>query len=125
VTRPCRASPAAGPDTSKVTAAPPPPAGEVPALIPFDQHARKVLELTFRKALRLGHNYIGNEHILLALLQLEAAEASLAASASTKPPRRPASPRPWPPFRLPTRRSDGLLYRKTMPETSSGRLSEP
>src|SRR5215471_11504915 len=54
-----------------VTAALPPPAGEVPALIPFDQQARKVLELTFREALRLGHNYIGTEHILLALLELE------------------------------------------------------
>jgi ATP-dependent Clp protease ATP-binding subunit ClpA len=54
-----------------VTAALPPPAGEVPALIPFDQQTRKVLELTFREALRLGHNYIGTEHILLALLELE------------------------------------------------------
>ena len=54
-----------------VTAALPPPAGAVPALIPFDQQARKVLELTFREALRLGHNYIGTEHILLALLELE------------------------------------------------------
>src|SRR5262252_9376963 len=54
-----------------VTAALPPPAGEVPALIPFDKQARKVLELTFREALRLGHNYIGTEHILLALLEQE------------------------------------------------------
>jgi ATP-dependent Clp protease ATP-binding subunit ClpA len=30
-----------------------------------------VLELTFRQALRLGHNYIGTEHILLALLEFE------------------------------------------------------
>ena len=54
-----------------VTAALPPPVTEVPALIPFDQQTRKVLELTFREALRLGHNYIGTEHILLALLELE------------------------------------------------------
>jgi ClpA/ClpB-like protein len=54
-----------------VTAALPPPASEVPALIPFDQQTRKVLELTFREALRLGHNYIGTEHVLLALLELE------------------------------------------------------
>src|SRR5262249_61555121 len=54
-----------------VTAALPPPANAVPALIPFDQQTRKVLELTFREALRLGHNYIGTEHILLALLELE------------------------------------------------------
>ena len=43
----------------------------MPALIPFDQQARKVLELTFREALRMGHNYVGTEHILLALLELE------------------------------------------------------
>ena len=30
-----------------------------------------MLELTFREALRLGHNYIGTEHILLALLEHE------------------------------------------------------
>ena len=60
-----------------VTAVLPPPAGEVPALIPFDQQVRKVLELTFREALRLGHNYIGTEHILLALLELEDSEGVL------------------------------------------------
>jgi ATP-dependent Clp protease ATP-binding subunit ClpA len=54
-----------------VTAALPPAAGDVPALIPFDGEARKALELTFREALRLGHNYIGTEHLLLALLELE------------------------------------------------------
>ena len=42
-----------------------------PQLIPFSGPARKVLELTFREALRLGHNYIGTEHLLLALLELE------------------------------------------------------
>lgn len=45
--------------------------GDLPALIPFSGPARKVLELTFREALRLGHNYIGTEHLLLALLELE------------------------------------------------------
>jgi len=30
-----------------------------------------VLELTFREALRLGHNYVGTEHILLALLEAD------------------------------------------------------
>ena len=45
----------------------PAPADTVPALIPFDARARKALELTFRQALRLGHNYIGTEHLLLAL----------------------------------------------------------
>ena len=42
-----------------------------PQLTPFSGSARKVLELTFREALRLGHNYIGTEHLLLALLELE------------------------------------------------------
>ncbi|WP_327110571.1 ATP-dependent Clp protease ATP-binding subunit [Nocardia sp. NBC_01730] len=45
--------------------------GTVPALIPFGPEAKKVLELTFREALRLVHNYIGTEHILLALLEQE------------------------------------------------------
>lgn len=53
------------------TAALPPSSAEVPELIPYDAQAKKVLELTFREALRLGHNYIGTEHILLALLELE------------------------------------------------------
>ncbi len=44
---------------------------DVPELIPYDQDARKILELTFRQALRLGHGYIGTEHILLALLDGE------------------------------------------------------
>jgi hypothetical protein len=42
-----------------------------PELVPFDAAAKKALELTFREALRLGHNYIGTEHILLALLEQE------------------------------------------------------
>ncbi|MQS13448.1 ATP-dependent Clp protease ATP-binding subunit [Streptomyces kaniharaensis] len=50
-------------------AALPAPADELPALIPFDAQAKKVLELTFREALKLGHNYVGTEHILLALLE--------------------------------------------------------
>ncbi len=53
------------------TAALPPPVSELPALVPFDAQAKKALELTFREALRLGHNYVGTEHILLALLELE------------------------------------------------------
>jgi hypothetical protein len=46
-------------------------ADAVPALIPFDAHAKKALELTFREALRMSHNQVGTEHILLALLELE------------------------------------------------------
>ena len=43
----------------------------MPALIPFDAEATKAMELTFREALRMGHNYIGTEHLVLALLELE------------------------------------------------------
>ena len=49
----------------------PPASSPVPELIPYDGPAKKVLELTFREAVRLGHNYIGTEHILLALLEHE------------------------------------------------------
>ncbi|MET8250694.1 Clp protease N-terminal domain-containing protein [Micromonospora sp. NPDC005197] len=48
-----------------------PRAEQVPELIPYDARGKKALELTFREALRLGHNYIGTEHILLALLEQE------------------------------------------------------
>ncbi|MEU2235207.1 Clp protease N-terminal domain-containing protein [Streptomyces vietnamensis] len=54
-----------------VTPTLPSQAEKIPALIPFDADAKKVLELTFREALRLGHNYVGTEHILLALLEHE------------------------------------------------------
>lgn len=53
------------------TEALPPAAEEFPDLIPYDAGARKALELTFREALRMGHNYVGTEHILLALLEHE------------------------------------------------------
>ncbi|MFF2136184.1 Clp protease N-terminal domain-containing protein [Streptomyces sp. NPDC058193] len=46
-------------------------ADEVPELIPYDAGARKALELTFREALRLGHDFVGSGHILLALLEFE------------------------------------------------------
>jgi hypothetical protein len=49
----------------------PPATGKRLELIPVNGPAKKVLELTFREALRLGHNYIGTEHILLALLESE------------------------------------------------------
>jgi ATP-dependent Clp protease ATP-binding subunit ClpC len=39
--------------------------------IPFTPRAKKVLELSLREALQLGHNYIGTEHILLGLLREE------------------------------------------------------
>lgn len=62
---------AAGDVRAAVTAALPPAVADVPDLIPFDAPSKKALELTFREALRLGHNYVGTEHILLALLELE------------------------------------------------------
>lgn len=62
-----------------VTATLPPAGGQAPpALIPFDAQAKEALELTFQEALRLGHNYVGTEHLLLALLELEAGQGPLA-----------------------------------------------
>ncbi|MFF2085196.1 Clp protease N-terminal domain-containing protein [Nocardia sp. NPDC058176] len=65
-------------------AAIPPAGGELPALIPFDGEAKKALELTFREAVRLGHNYIGTEHILLALLEQENGTGILSGLGLTK-----------------------------------------
>ena len=42
-----------------------PPTGH----IPFTPRAKNVLELSFREALRLGHNHIGTEHLLLGLVR--------------------------------------------------------
>ncbi len=42
-----------------------PPSGH----IPFTPRSRKVLELSLRESLQLGHNYIGTEHILLGLIR--------------------------------------------------------
>ncbi|WP_328680580.1 ATP-dependent Clp protease ATP-binding subunit [Streptomyces sp. NBC_01261] len=67
------------------TAALPPAAAEVPELVPYGPDAKKVLELTFREALRLGHNYIGTEHILLALLEHENGEGVLNGLGIDKP----------------------------------------
>ncbi|WP_405012781.1 Clp protease N-terminal domain-containing protein [Kitasatospora sp. NBC_01539] len=61
-----------------LTAALPPAAADAPALVPYDARGRKALELTFRQALRLGHNYVGTEHILLSLLELESGSGPLA-----------------------------------------------
>ena len=58
-------------------AALPPAVEDAPELVPYGPAAKKVLELTFREALRLGHNYIGTEHILLALLECEDADGPL------------------------------------------------
>ncbi len=56
----------------------------VPELVPYDGNARKVLELTYREALRLGHNYVGTEHVLLALLELEDGDGPLSGLGITK-----------------------------------------
>ena len=63
------------------------PAGRRRSPISSPTHAdsRKALELTFREALRLGHNYIGTEHILLALLELEDDDGVLAGLGLDKP----------------------------------------
>jgi hypothetical protein len=55
----------------------PPRVDDMPALIPFNGQAKKALELTFRQALRLGHNYIGTEHIFLALYEAEDDDGTL------------------------------------------------
>jgi ATP-dependent Clp protease ATP-binding subunit ClpA len=59
------------PESVRAAIALPPAIADPPQLTPFSGPARKALELTFREALRLGHNYIGTEHLLLALLELE------------------------------------------------------
>lgn len=43
--------------------------------IPFDRATKKVLELSLREAIRMGHNYIGTEHLLLGLLHTETGAA--------------------------------------------------
>ncbi|MBB3083892.1 Clp protease N-terminal domain-containing protein [Geodermatophilus sabuli] len=66
------------------TASLPPAADDVPQLIPFDAHARRTLELTFREALRRGDDAIGGGHVLLAVLEAEDSTGVLAALGVTK-----------------------------------------
>ncbi|MER6508043.1 Clp protease N-terminal domain-containing protein [Nonomuraea sp. NPDC001636] len=54
-----------------VTAAMGPGGGQSPVTLPFSAQSAKALELTLREALRLGHNYVGTEHLLLGVLSLE------------------------------------------------------
>ena len=55
--------------------------------IPFTPRAKKVLELSLREALQLGHNYIGTEHLLLALFgQPEGIAAQILADAGASHP---------------------------------------
>ena len=53
------------------TVPPPPALGPTPpaACVPFVPRSKKVLELSLREAIRLHHNYIGTEHILLGLIR--------------------------------------------------------
>jgi hypothetical protein len=46
--------------------------------VPFSARSKKTLELALREALALGHNYIGTEHILLALMRAEGLGAEIA-----------------------------------------------
>jgi hypothetical protein len=57
----------------------------VPALIPFDAHARRALELTFREALRLGADRIASGHVLLGVLEAEDGTGVLAGLGLDKP----------------------------------------
>ncbi len=50
----------------------------------YDAGAIKVIELTVREALRLGHPYVGTEHLLLALLEHEAGQGPLGGLGVTK-----------------------------------------
>lgn len=65
------------PDSVRAVITVPAQDGEQLHLVPFSASARKVLELTFRETLRLGHNYVGTEHILLALLESEDGDGPL------------------------------------------------
>jgi len=53
----------------KVEEITPPGEHTAPGHIPFTPRAKKVLELSLRESLDLGHNYIGTEHILLGLIR--------------------------------------------------------
>ncbi len=48
----------------------------VPGQIPFTPRAKKVLELSLREAISLGHDYIGTEHILLGIVRENGGVAS-------------------------------------------------
>jgi ATP-dependent Clp protease ATP-binding subunit ClpA len=52
--------------------------GTPPGHIPFTPQAKKVLELSLRESLQLGHHYIGTEHILLGLIREGQGVAALA-----------------------------------------------
>ena len=51
-----------------VQAAAPPAVEDGPERVPFAATTKRALEVAVREALRRGHNYIGTEHLLLAVL---------------------------------------------------------
>ena len=65
-------------------AALPPAVEDPPALVPFDTDAKKVLELSFREALRLEDQEVDAEHVLLALLEHEDGRGVLGGFGITK-----------------------------------------
>ena len=66
-------------DVARVAAATlPAPAAAVPALVPFDAHAKEALEGAFVQAQRRGADQVGSEHVLLAVLAAEAGTGVLA-----------------------------------------------
>jgi len=52
-----------------IVAALPPADDAVPEVVPYAPEARKAIELAFREAIRLGHDDVGDGHLLLALLR--------------------------------------------------------
>jgi len=58
----------AGEVRKAVRAAAAPPSDDVPDPVPFAPATKRALEMAAREALRRGHNYVGTEHLLLAVL---------------------------------------------------------
>jgi ATP-dependent Clp protease ATP-binding subunit ClpC len=89
--------------------------------IPFTPRAKKVLELSLREALQLGHNYIGTEHILLGLIREGegvAAQVLVKLGADLNRPLRwcstsSAGTSPRPPARASSTRSSGARRRSS------------
>ncbi|KAB8192805.1 ATP-dependent Clp protease ATP-binding subunit [Nonomuraea phyllanthi] len=71
-----------------ITAVLGPGEGTPPAAVPFTAQSKKVLELTLRESLRLGHHFVGTEHLLLGVLSAEEEPAAraLAGLGVTKEP---------------------------------------
>lgn len=57
--------------------------GSSPGHLPFGPETKTMLELSLREALQLGHNYIGTEHILLALVRVGDVDHIFTACGST------------------------------------------